>query len=164
ELVCLLASHLQRFLKGVAEGTGRRDLAEPEPHHLALTGVHRQPIMRRDLGAFLFRVHGHFLAVDDVVIDAVLDIRRPVGDAEDPLAISLVLGEEQRRFPIAVEVSLPQFGINGLDDTELRSASDLVQTRAIGAPLPGPLVAEPERWQYVQLGWLRAAVVNADLD
>src|SRR5437773_5009074 len=30
--------------------------------------------------------------------------------------------------------------------------------------MPGPLVAEPERWQYVQFCWLRAAVVNADLD
>src|SRR5262245_15953240 len=89
-------------------------------------------------------------------VNSILDVRHLIGDAEDPVRIGLVFGEEQQRFPLAVEIPLPQLGIDSLDDRVLRSSDDLVQQRAIGTALPGPLVAEPERRQDVQLGRLGA--------
>ena len=120
--------------------------------------------MRRRLGALLLRVHRLFLAVDDVVVDAVLDVGAAVGHAEDALRVGLVLREQQRRVALAVEVALAQLGIDRLDDALRRRAGDLLQAGPVRAAVPGPLVAEPERRQDVQLGRLRAAVVDADLD
>jgi hypothetical protein len=174
ELVGLLAARLERALKADAEGAGggpvtwaeggRRDVAEPEGYQLALARVHGQAVVDRDLGALLLRVHGPILAVGDVVVDAVLDVRGPVGDAEDPLRVGLVLGEEEVRRPLAVEVSIPQVGIDRLDHAPLRGGDYLVKARAVGSAVPGPLVAEPERGQDVQLRGLGAAVVDADPD
>ena len=61
--------------------------------------------------------------MDDVVVDAVLDVRAAIGDAEDALGVGLVLGEQQRHVPFAVEVAFAQFGIDGLDDSVRRSPS-----------------------------------------
>ena len=64
--------------------------------------------MGRRLGPVLLRVHGAVLAVDDEVVDAVLDIRGAVRDAEDPLRVGLVLREEQRDVALAVEIALAE--------------------------------------------------------
>ena len=64
--------------------------------------------MGRGLGPFLLRVHRVLLAVDDVVVDAVLDVGTAVGNAEDALRVGFVLGEQQRRVAVAVEVALAQ--------------------------------------------------------
>ena len=103
-----------------------------------------------------------FLAVDDVVVDAVLDVRGAVGDAEDALGVGLVLGEQQRDIALAVEVALAQLG-DRRPATTLAAACPATcwSDRPVGAAVPGPLVAEPERRQDVQLGRLRAAVVDA---
>ena len=37
--------------------------------------------------------------MDQIVVDAVFDVRRRVGNAEEPLVIGLVLGEEQFGMP-----------------------------------------------------------------
>lgn len=47
------------------------------------------------------------------MVDAVLDVRSPIGHSEDPLGVRFVLGKEQGYLPIAIEVSLSEFGING---------------------------------------------------
>ena len=62
---------------------------------------------------------------------------------------------------VAVEVAFAQLGIDRLDDAPARLSGDLLQRRPVRCGLPGPLVAEPERRQDVQLGRFRAAVVDA---
>jgi hypothetical protein len=57
-----------------------------------------------------------FFPVNDKIVDAVLDVRGPIGDPKDPLGIRFILGEEQRRIPVAVKVALAQPGVDGLDD------------------------------------------------
>ena len=120
--------------------------------------------MRRRLGPLLLGVHRPCLAVDDVVVDAVLDIRAAVGDPEDALRVGFIFREQQRHVPCTGEVAFAQSGIAGLDDAHPRGASDLVQPRPVGLALPGPLVAEPQRRQDVHLGRFRTAVVDGDLD
>src|SRR5215468_5387239 len=120
--------------------------------------------MRRRLGPLLLGVHCPGLAVDNVVIDAVLDIGTAVGDPEDALRVGFIFGEEQRHVPFTGEIALAQDGITGLDDAYPRGASDLAQPWPLGLALPGPLVAEPQRWQDMHLGRVRTAVVDRDLD
>ena len=120
--------------------------------------------MRRRLGPLLLGVHRPCLAVDNVVVDAVLDIRAAVGNPEDALRVGLIFGEQQRHVPCTGRVAFAQSGIAGLDDAHPRGASDLVQPRPVGLALPGPLVAEPQRRQDMHLGRFRTAVVDGDLD
>ena len=127
ELVGLLAAGFEDLFKMAAEGTGRiaiaprggrrRDAAEPEPNHLAFAGRHAQVIMRGDLRPLLLGIHGLLAAVDDVVVDAVLDVWAAIGDAENALGVRFVFGEEQWHVPLAREVAFSQFGIDGLDDS-----------------------------------------------
>src|SRR5262249_61814047 len=86
--------------------------------------------------------------------------RAPVGDTDDALGVGLLLREQQRRLPIAVEVALSQFGIRRLDDASPRSARKLLKDWPVRAGVPGPLVAIPQRRQDMQLRWLRAAIVD----
>ena len=102
--------------------------------------------------------------MDDVVVDAVLDVRAAVGHAEDALRVGFVLREQQRHVAFAVEVALAQLGIDCLDDALRRALSTCCSVGLSAIAMPGPLVAEPERRQDVQLGRLRAAVVDGDLD
>src|SRR5262250_1830351 len=120
--------------------------------------------MRRDLGSLLLRVHSLFAAMDNIVIDAVLDIRTAVGNAEDALGVGFIFGEKQGRVAVAVEVSFSQFGGCCFDDIPTLGPRNQLQRRPVRIAAPGPHVAEPERRQEMQLGRFRAAVVNADLD
>ena len=85
ELVGLVAAGLQHLVEMAAERavpvplpsprSAGRDVVKPQPNHLAFAGVDGQAIMGRGLRPVLLRVHGLRLAVDDVVVDAVLDVR-----------------------------------------------------------------------------------------
>ena len=72
-------------------------LVQPEPNHLAFAGLDRQPIMGRGLRPLLLRIHRVLLAVDDVVVDAVLDVGGAIGHAEDALRVGFVFREQQGR-------------------------------------------------------------------
>ena len=66
--------------------------------------------MRRSLGPGLLRIHGVRLAVDDEVVDAVLDEGRSVLPAEEPLRVGFVFREQQGSLAIAIEITLAQLG------------------------------------------------------
>src|SRR3989441_5897591 len=170
ELVGFLLASQDDFLESLSEWTGavgrsqrgRGNLREAEPNDLALAGADAQVIVRGGFRPLLVRVHGVTLAVDEVVVDAVLDVRAAAGSSEDALRVGLVLREQEGRVSLAIEVALSQAGIHGLDHASGRP--DLVQQRTLDVALPGPPVSKPERRQHVQLGRLRAAIVDADLD
>ena len=94
------------------------------------------------------------LAVDDVVVDAVLDVGRPIGHAKDALRVGFVLGEEQGRVPLAVEVALAEHAGRTARTTPPPGRRTCCRV-GWSAAVPGPLVAEPERRQDVQIGRLR---------
>ena len=121
--------------------------------------------MRRRLGALLRGVHRLCLAVDDVVVDAVLDVGAAVGDPEDALRVGVVFGEQQRHVPCAVRGSVrPALGsLAWMTPVPGVPATWCSRGRSACA-LPGPLVAEPQRRQDMQLGRFRAAIVDGDLD
>ena len=88
-----------------------------------------------------------------------------VGDAEDPLRVGFILGEQQRSCPFAIEVLLPQFGVTAAHHHRPFCLERFAQRRSVGDVIsPGPLVAKPERRQDVQFGGLGTAVVDADLN
>src|SRR5439155_20213067 len=124
-----------------AGAVGRRErrgsnLGKPEPNDLALAGADAQVIVRGGFRPLLVRVHGVTLAVDEVVVDAVLDVRAAAGSSEDALRVGLVLREQEGRVSVAIEVALSQAGIHGLDHASGRP--DLVQQRTLDVALPGP--------------------------
>ena len=118
----------------VALGQRRRATSQAQPDHLAFAGLHRQPVVGRGLGARLLRVHRVRLAVDDEVVDPVLDVRAAVGHAEDPLRVRLVLGEQQRRIAVAVEVALAQRRVDRLDDAARRGCRPAASVGRSAAP------------------------------
>src|SRR5207302_6996961 len=104
-----------------------------------------QPIMGSDLRSVFCWVDHLLLAVHDIVIDAVLDIRASVGNTKDALRVGFVLREEKRHVTFAVEISVPQFGMASLDNTPGGCGGNLLQSRPVQTSPPGPLVTEPER-------------------
>src|SRR5262245_18555232 len=73
---------------------GRRAVAQSQSNHLRLSGADAQAVMRGRLGPLLLRVDDPFLAEDEVVVDAVLDVGTAARDAEDPLRVRLVFREQ----------------------------------------------------------------------
>ena len=139
----------------------RRDVGEPQPNHLALAGGRPSGDSGPRPWSLLLRVHRALLAVDDVVVDAVLDVGRAVGTPKMRCVLVSFSVNSSGDVAFAVEVALAELGIDGLDDAARRGSRGLPQRRPVGAAVPGPLVAEPERRQDVQLGRFGAAVVNA---
>ena len=119
----------------VALGRGRRgDVGEAQPDRPALAGADRQAVMGGRLGPGLLRVQPALLAVHDEVVDAVLDVRGPVRDAEDPLRVRLVLREEQGDVPLAGEVSHAELVVDGPDDAIRRDPGTSCSTGRSAVP------------------------------
>ena len=84
---------------------------------------------------------------------------------EEPLVVGLVLGEEQRHVAFAGQGVGPQHRVRRLHRAGAGGPRDLLEQRLLRGPGDpgGPVVAEPERGQQVQLGRLRPAVGHRDL-
>ena len=126
---------------------------------MAAAGLNGHVIMHSSLRPFLLRIDGVFLAMDNVVVDAVLDIMSAIGNAEDALRVGLVFREEERRRPFAVKVAFAQFRMDRFD-----RVADALQARPVGDVAPRPLIAEPQRRQDVQFRCLRTTIVDGDLN
>ena len=91
-------------------------------------------IVRSGLRPRLLGIHGVLLTLDDVVVDAILDVRSPVGDAENSLGVGFVLREKERDIPITIEVVPAQLGMFRFDG---RSGRDFPQAaRSTGRSVP----------------------------
>ena len=64
--------------------------------------------MRGRFGPDLFRIDGVASAMDDVIVDAVLDVGRRIRRVVEPLAVSVVLGEQQLRRAFARQPAAAQ--------------------------------------------------------
>ena len=174
ELVGFLPPCLKHLVEMAAEGTaagavpqgqrGRRLVAQAQTNHSTLARIDRALVMDGHLRTRFVRVDDAVLAVDDVIVDAVLDEGTAIGHPEDALRVGLVLREQQGRFALTIEEALSQPRIDDLDDVAPRHGRNLLQGRPIRSSVPGPLVAEPERRQNVQFRGFRAAIANGDLN
>src|SRR4029079_12806186 len=124
---------------------GRGLVAQPQANYLTRAGADRNAGMGARVRRLPRRVRHVVLAVDDVVVDAVLDVGAAVGHAEDPLRVGLVLGEQQLRLARAVEEAPAELGVAALHGRPGGAGGDPAQERPVVAALPRPLVAEPQR-------------------
>ena len=78
--------------------------------------------MGRCLRSVLLRIHRSFLAENDAVVDAILDVGAAAGNAEYSLRVRFVLRKQKRYVPFTVKVSFSQLGAGGLDDAARRAS------------------------------------------
>ncbi len=123
--------------------------------------------MRRHLRAGARRVHRGGVALDQKVVERVLDVGRRVLRSEQPCVVGLVLGEQQRRVGIDVQVVVVQrlleqrIGVVGMHHGQPRTI-ELLQHRLRAARPLRPGVAEPQRRQQVQRRRVGTAVGHGD--
>ena len=99
---------------GFAALAGSTLARQTQTYRGRLASFHRQPVMRSDLGAFLCRIDRIFCAVDDAVVDAVLDVEAVVALAwKQPFMIGFVLGKQQRNLAIAGENEFAEQFVGG---------------------------------------------------
>ena len=153
----LIEGRLKLLVQQIRGGLLR---CEAQAKHRPLAGRNIQPIIRGGLGARLRRIHRAGLAVNQVFVDPVLYKRRSIRRAVEPLAIGLVLSEEQLRRALADQPSLAVVIVNRLDGRHLREPTLTRQCGARRVPGPCPGVAEPERRQQVQLRAFRTAIIG----
>ncbi len=79
-------------------------------------------------------IHGVLFAQHDIVVDAILDIRSPVGDSEKSLGVGLVLGEKERDISITIQVEKAQLGMFRGDGRAGRTSLKLAERRAVRLP------------------------------
>jgi len=136
---------------------------EPQPQLGGGARRDGEAVPARHLRAAALGVHGP-RAADDVIVDAVLRVRRLRRGPEEAHGVRLVLAEEELRHragrvgagrePPAAEAFLFRERGRGA-----RHGAD----RGTGNPLlPRPPVAEPQRRQHVQLGGRGAGVADAN--
>src|SRR4029453_16701019 len=135
--------------------------AQPQLQNFCTSSGDGDLVVSRGLRATAIGIHSLPLAVDDVIIDAIFHIGRGVWNLEDPLVVRLVLREQQRDVPIAVEVALAELGVKRRES----ALALLSQTGFRGRDsTPRPRVAEPEGRQDVQRGRCRTAVADREAD
>ena len=141
-----------------------RRVGESQAHRDALPGGQGHPVARRRLRADGRGVDRVFFPIDDASVDAVLHVRARVRLAPEPLAVRLVLGEEELGRPLAVEPAWAQRFVLGLDQRVVRDRAAGAKDGARGGGIPGPGVAKPHRREEVQPCGLGAAIRRGDPD
>jgi hypothetical protein len=142
---------LKRFrLQGVRQ-------TEAEPGRAACGD--RERVVERRPGAGPGGVDGVAPAVNDGIVEGVLEMARGAVAAEQPGRIRLVVAEQQGRSAVAVNPVTAQLLVVRLHGPVRRGRQD----RPVGPVLPRPGVAEPDLRQQVEGGGVRAAVVGRDL-
>ena len=127
------------FIKLLSEGFAllvRRIVGEPQANHFGLTGADIDLVVRRDLGALLFRVHRALIALHHAVVDAVLDVG----------ALVLLPGKSRSWFvsfsvkssgtsPSQERMNSPSSGCAAATAARARSCLDLLEVRFLGSPV-----------------------------
>src|SRR6185503_7134147 len=114
-------------------------------------------------GALIVRMDGGFYAVNNEIVDAVLDVGRCVFRVEKATIVGFVLGKQQIGGTLAVEPARAVIVMIQLDRRDFRgrvapkSWLTLVET-------PGPGVAKPDGGQKMKRRGVGAAVYCLDAD
>ena len=135
-------------------GSGR----ETKPHAHSAAGRDLEAIEGGRLGAGALRVHGARVAVDDVVVEAVLEVALGMR-AVEPRRVGVVVGEQQRRLAVAEQTVVAEDLAAHADRGVVRG----IEAQPPGPFAPGPGVAEPQLGQEVQRRRLGPAIDRPDL-
>ena len=141
---------------------GRDGADEPAAQHHLAAGRHHEAGVGGDLRALCGGVDRALRPGHDVVVDPVLRVGRRALRAPQPLAVALVLAEQEVGRALDVERVLAE----GLVLREHRRviAVEPAQAGARAVRWPGPGVAEPQRRQQVERRVLRAPVGDGDAE
>src|SRR5689334_20936123 len=101
------------------------------------------------------------MAVNDVVIDRVLEMMRAVGEVEEALSVGVVFRKEQLGRGVAVQPAFAKLRVVELDNAGAGAARGRFRYPVL---LPRPGVAKPDRRQQVQRRFVRTTVRDADAD
>ena len=115
ERVGLVPALLDDLIELAAEGIPGGSVAQPQPDDGGFAGAHVELIVRGGLGPRLVRVDGLLPARHDIIVDPILDIRRRVGCAEQPLVVRVVFGEQQLRISVAMQQEAAELGMRRFD-------------------------------------------------
>ena len=99
-----------------------------------------------------------------MVVDAVLRVRRQRVGTEDAGGVRLVLAEERLGQRAAGTGRALEPGAGEPVVGRLERGAVALDPRPVGCLVPAPRVAEPERRQHVELGLVRAVVLDLDAD
>lgn len=133
--------------------------------------IERKP--RSSLGSNLGRVDDTLLAVDNVAVEGVLDIRRIVLALVKQFKVGIVFGKEQLRLDIVSagadargrrkkDIALAQVVMLRLDQILVVRANG--RLLICGFPSPGPSIAEPHMRDNVQGRTFGAPVPGSDAE
>src|SRR5262245_56576106 len=100
--------------------------------------------------------------MDDEVVDAVLHEGRAVLSVEQPPGIGFILGEQQSSLAIAIEKTFAQVSFSRPDNSGFAANGFKLRPGVVSPPRPP--IAEPERWQKVNLRRFGTAIVDVDLN
>src|SRR5258708_11356802 len=121
-------------------------------------------MVRGSFRAGLLRIDRVLFTGDDEVVYPVLDVGSRIRRAEEALVVGLVLGEEQGRPALAVQVIGSKLGIERGDGAGILCRRVYSQRWLRPLRPPAPDIAEPEGGQEMKRGGVRPAVAHADLD
>jgi hypothetical protein len=165
ELVGLTDAGRERGVEGRAERVlAGRHVGQAQGHGRRLTGGQAQAIVGSGLGAGPGRVDGIQPAVDDIVVERVLDVHRCARHAPQSLLVRIVLGEEQLGGPLDAQPPPAERRVLGLDRLPSRLRRVLPGARARCPDVPRPRVAEPQRRQQAERSRLGAPIGHRDAD
>ena len=118
-------------------------VAEPQTQGCRLARCHRRVIVGGRFRSRFRRVHGVLCAMNDIVVDPVLDSGRAVLGAEKLLRVGFVFGEEKLRLALAVEPAIAVIVVMDFERGDLRGFIP-ADARLARIESPGPGVAKPQ--------------------
>ncbi len=125
EFIRLTAARSHGFIESATEHGGFRaglgagfgvGVGQSQADDSSFAGRYLQEIMGRGFGAGVGRIDGFLAAIDDVVVDRVLNMGTVVGRAGNAGGIGFVFGEKQGWLIFAVKKAFAQITLEGGDD------------------------------------------------
>ena len=107
-------------------------------------------------------VNGTRIPVDEVIIDAVLDVWAHIGLAKNALVVRFILRKKKGHLSVDVQPPIAQLRGSGGNDAHAGRALHLPQHRLGRVWPPGPGVTEPEAREHMECGRFQATIGNRD--
>ena len=137
---------------------------QPKAHNGRLPRLHPQFVVSGHFRAGLFGVYGAAVSMNNVIVDAVLDVLAGIGCSEDAFVVGLVFREQERHVSLDVQPAVAQRRGRSGDNARAGRRGFLTQFRLRPALPRPPGVAEPEGGEHVKRSSLAAAVRRTDPD
>ena len=151
---------------------GRSSVRKPQPHHYLAACRHLEPVMRGDFRAGQFRVHGRGPAGNQVLVEPVLRVRRPVVDAEEFPQVGFIFGEQKLRRSLRQQEMSAEVYVVSFQHPVAGQFEGWPNPAAFVFAAPNPSVPVPQRgqqmegrgfWPTIRDGDLNENVVRASL-